>query len=200
MKRSRFRGHIAGLGSGSGVRLVVGRWTSSPLGSFADVMVETADGHRVLLAPNQQVADFVAATYSFDTLRIEEVGVDEATEGRWSVRSPSLELDVAFGGRTWLGRLLRLVPRRVAESPAWCTVTDLVARVVLRGVRTRGSAGGGRREWYGATDHRAVVGLSGSFDGVDLGQLRPVLPPPRFGFSSTPAAPSITEVVTTVEW
>lgn len=200
MKRSRFRGHIAGMGSGSGVRLVVGRWTSSPLGSFADVMVETADGHRVLLAPNQQVADFVAATYSFDTLRIEEVGVDEATEGRWSVRSPSLELDVAFGGRTWLGRLLRLVPRRVAESPAWCTVTDLVARVVLRGVRTRGSAGGGRREWYGATDHRAVVGLSGSFDGVDLGQLRPVLPPPRFGFSSTPAAPSITEVVTTVEW
>lgn len=196
--RSHFRGDIVGVGSESGVRIVVGRWRSSPLGSFADVMVETASGHRILLAPSQEVADFVAATYSFDTVRIEDVSVDDARDGHWSVRSPSLVLEVAFGGRTPLGRLLRLVPARVAESPAWCTLTDPVARVALRGVRTRGSAGGGRQEWYGATDHRAVTELSGSFDGVELGELRPVWPPPRFGFSSTPAAPSITQVVTTV--
>ena len=198
MNRGRFCGEIVGVGSGSGVRIVVGRWRSSPLGAFADAMVETADGHRILLAPSAQIAEFVAATYSFDSVRIEDVRVAETPDGNWSVRSASLVLDVAFGGRTLLGRLLRLVPPRIAESPAWCTLTDPVARVALRGVRTRGSAGGGRQEWYGATDHHAVTGLSGSFGGADLGELRPVLPAPRFGFSSTPAAPSITQVVTTV--
>jgi hypothetical protein len=191
--RSRFRGHIAGVGSTSGVRLVVGRWAESPLGSFADVMVETAAGHRVLLAPSDDVAEFVRATYTFDEVRIEDVTVDG-----WRVRSPSVSMDLVVGGRTALGRLLRLVPGRVAESPAWCTVTDPVARVVLRGVRTRGTAGGDRREWYGATDHRQVTAMTGAFDGVDLGGLAPVTPAPRFGFSSTPPRPSVTTVVTTV--
>lgn len=200
MARSRFRGEIVGVGSASGIRIVVGRWRTSPLGSFTDVMVETADGHRTLLAPSPEVSQFVAETYSFDSVRIEDVRVEETHDGRWSVHSPSLTLEVGFGGRTPLGRLLRLVPRRVAESPLWCTVTDPVARVALRGVRTRGSAGAGRREWYGATDHRAVTAMSGSFDGLELGELRPVLPSPRFGFSSTPVTPSITQVVTTVDW
>jgi hypothetical protein len=71
--------------------------------------------------------------------------------------------------------------------------------VVLRGVRTRGSAGNGRREWYGATDAHEITAASGTFDGVDLGRLAPVTPPPRFGFSSTPPRPSVTTVVTTVE-
>ena len=91
------------------------------------------------------------------------------------------------------------MPGAVAESPAWCAVTDPVARVVLRGVRTRGTAGGDRREWYGATDHRQITEMTGSFDGADLGALAPVTPAPRFGFSSTPPRPSVTTVVTTVE-
>ena len=59
-------------------------------------------------------------------------------------------LSFTVGGRPPLGRLLRAAPARVASSPAWASVVDPVARVVLPGVRTRGSAGGGRREWYGA--------------------------------------------------
>jgi hypothetical protein len=189
----RFRGAIAGVGTTSGVRVVVGRWDESPYGAFADVMLETASGHRVLLAPTQEVADFVASTYTFDEVRLGPIALNG-----WVLSSASLSLSLVVGGRTGLGRLLRLVPPRLAESPAWCTVTDPVARVVLRGVRTRGSAGNGRREWYGATDVRAVVAMSGSFDGVDLGALAPVEPAPRFGFSSTPTRPSVTTVVTTV--
>lgn len=195
--RQRFEGAIAGIGSTSGVRVVVGRWDRSPLGSFADAMVAEADGRRVLLAPSQDVADFVAATYSFDEVRIEPVTVEGAT--RWRVRSPSLLLDLELGDRTTLGRLLRTVPRAVCTSPAWCTVTDPVARVVMRGVRTRGSAGNGRREWYAATDHHVLRSATGSYDGVDLGALRPVSPEPGFGFSSTPARPSVTSLVTTVD-
>jgi hypothetical protein len=194
VSRQRFRGHIAGAGTTSGVRVVVGRWARSPYGAFADVMVATASGRRVLLAPTRQVADFVAGTYSFDEVRVEPVEVDG-----WSVRSPSLSLDLEVGRRTALGVLLRLVPGRLAEAPTWSTLTDPVVRVVLRGVRTRGSAGGGRREWYGATDVRAVTAARGTFDGADLGRLAPVDPAPDFGFSSTPRRPSVTTVVTTVE-
>jgi hypothetical protein len=156
-------------------------------------MVETATGHRVLVAPTDEVADFVAATYSFDEVRIEPIAVTG-----WVLGSPSLSLSLTVGRRTALGRLLRVVPRRLAASPAWCTVTDPVARAVLRGVRTRGSAGGGRREYYGATDHHAIEAVTGTFDGQDLGRLAPVDPAPAFGFSSTPRRPSVTTVVTTV--
>jgi hypothetical protein len=197
-ERSVFRGAIAGAGSTSGTRVVVGHWPESPYGEFTDAMVETAGAHRVLLAPAAEVADFVAATYVFDEVRVEPVTADVAPGG-WTVRSPSLSLDLRVGGRTALGRVLRLVPRRVAESPVWCAATDPVARVALRGVRTRGVAREGRREWYGATDVRAVTALSGAFDGAPLGDLAPVDPPCRFGFSSTPRRPSVTTVTTTVE-
>jgi len=196
--RQRFRGRIAGVGSTSGTRVVVGHWHDTPLGPFADAMVETAAGHRVLLAPDQDAADFIGATYSFDEVRIEPFGVAE-DGSRWAVRSPSLRLDLTVGDRTPLGRLLRVVPAGVAGSPAWCTLTDPVARLLLRGVRTRGTAGHGRREWYGATDVRRVLVMSGSFDGAALGTLTDVDPPCRFGFSSTPRKPSVTDVLTTVE-
>lgn len=177
---------------------MVGHWTDTPLGTFSDAMVETTSGHRVLLAPRQEVADFIEATYSFDEVRLERFDVD-TTAAAWSVSSPSLSLGLVLGRRTALGLALRGVPRPLAESPAWCTLTDPVARVVLRGVRTRGTAGGDRREWYGATDTRRVTSLTGTFDGRDLGHLAPVDPPARFGFSSTPRRPSVTTVATTVE-
>jgi hypothetical protein len=193
VSRQRFRGAIAGVGTTSGVRVVVGRWDESPYGAFADVMVETAAGRRVLLAPTREVGDFVAATYTFDEVRIEAIALDG-----WVLTSASLSLDLAVGARTRLGWLLRIVPAGLAQSPAWCALTDPVARVALRGVRTRGTAGNGRREWYGATDVRAITAASGSFDGADLGTIAPVRPAPRFGFSSTPERPSVTAVVTTV--
>ena len=65
----RFHGQIAGVGSSvrrPGRRRVVAR---TPLGSFGDAMVETADGHRVLVAPSREVAAFIEATYVFDEVR-----------------------------------------------------------------------------------------------------------------------------------
>ena len=147
----------------------------------------------MLLAPRPEVRDFIAATYSFDEIRLEPVEVTVAGPV-WSFRSASLVADFTEGRRTALGAALRCVPGRVAASPAWCTVTDPIARVVMDGVRTRGTAGDGRREWYGATDARAVTGLSGAFDGTDLGALADVDPPCRFGFSSTPKRPTLTTV------
>ena len=196
--RERFTGRIAGVGSTSGVRVVVGRWDHGPWGPFADVMLEDASGHRVLLAPDEQVREFVAATYSFDEQVIEPVSVTDTADG-WKVSTPSLSLRLVVGGRTPLGTALGVVPFRLATAPAWCGLVDPVARVALRGVRTRGTAGGDRREWYGATTVVAVTGIEGEWRGADLGALASVDPPCRFGFSSTPKRPSVTSVVTTIE-
>ncbi|SDP63645.1 hypothetical protein SAMN04489867_3235 [Pedococcus dokdonensis] len=199
MQRLRFTGAIAGVGSTSGVRFVVGRWTESPLGSFADVMVEDAAGHRTLLAPDDEVADFVQQTYAFDEVVTTPVSVQATTDG-WDVQAEgALTAYLALGPRMPLGWLLRAVPPPVAASPAWATLIDPVAKVVMRGVRTRGTALEGRREWYGATDLRSVSSLGGSWRGTPLGRLADVDPPCRFGFSSTPTRPSVTSVVTTVE-
>ena len=145
------------------------------------------------------MADFVTSTYSFDETRVQDVAVTGDRSGsRLRVVTPSLTLDATLGRRTALGWLLHAIPRPLAATPLLSTVTDPVARVLLRGVRTRGSAGQGRRESYGATDVRAVTAVTARLDGVDLGSLTPVEPPARFGFSSTPRRPSLTEVVTTV--
>jgi hypothetical protein len=184
----RFDGFIAGLGTASGLRAVVGHWPRSPLGRFTDVMVEGHDGHRVLLAPDLRVAEFVAGTYVFDEVRIEPVTarVDGA---RWSVEAASLTAAFAVGGRPLLGALLRAVPRPLATHPRWIGALDAVARRVLPGVRTRGSAARGREEFYGALDLHRITGASVRFDGADAGALAPVDPPVRFGFGSTPRAP-----------
>ncbi len=193
----RFSGRIAGVGTASGVRVVVGRWDASPLGHFTDVMLAEADGRRVLLAPSVEVAEFVTATYTFD--RVDVGPVEVADDGAdWVLSAPGLALRLTPGRRLPLGRLLRVVPRRLATAPAWAAVTDPVARLFLRGVRTRGTAGNGRREYYGATDLHAVEAIEGAWRGVPLGVLAPVEPEPGFGFGSTPRTPSVTTLVTTV--
>lgn len=197
-ERLVFDGWIAGLGTTSGTRIVVGHWPASPFGSFTDVMLERADGHRVLLAPTEQVAEFVATTYVFDAVEIGPVVADPGPT-TWSVRAPDLTLDFDLGRRGPLGRLLRAVPPGLARRPAWIALVDRPARLVMPGVRTRGSAGNGRREWYGARDLRPVTSIRASLDGADLGAIDLVAPPVRFGFGSVPPRPALVRVTTTVE-
>ena len=194
----RFDGWIAGVGSAGGLRVVVGHWLRSPLGAFSDVMVERADGHRILIAPAPDVADYVAATYRFDEVCL--APVDVSVDGAWwRVAAGPLDLRFAVGGRPPLGVALRAVPRPLATSPGWLRAADLVARRVLPGVRTVGTAGGGRRERYAALDLRRIVAAAVRWEGEDQGALARVEPPVRFGFGSTPADPSVVRIVTLVE-
>lgn len=193
----RFEGEICGFGTASGHRIVIGSWPSSPFGPFADVMHEQPDGTRILRAPTAEIARFVQETYRFD--RTDVVPVTAArTADRLVVEAGDLVASVAIGQRSPTGHLLRLIPRRLATAPAWCTVIDPIARVAMRGVRTRGTAGNDRREWYGATDQHRLDGVVATLDGHDLGALADVWPPVRFGFSSTPRTPSIVSVTTTI--
>ena len=133
-----------------------------PVGGFADAHGRDGAGHRVLLAPRRDGRRVIEGTYDFDETRVEPSSGWVAAAGRrgWCGRR-RLSLDLgdraADGGR----RALRGRAAGGRREPAWCAVTDPVARVVLRGVRTRGVARAGRREWYGATDVRAVTSLAG---------------------------------------
>lgn len=109
----KFDGHIAGLGSTSGLRAVIGLWQHSPFGAFTDVMLQQADGKRILLAPNQSIANYVGDTYSFDEVVIADVHVQH-TRSLLVVKADGLSLSVDVGKRTMLGRALGMIPARVA--------------------------------------------------------------------------------------
>ena len=193
----RFDGWIGGLGTAAGLRLVVGHWPDSPLGAFTDVMLEQPDGHRVLLAPSQEVADFVATTYTFDEVRL--VPVEMQVEGTMAeLRAGDLAATIRLGRRTPLGYLLRAVPTRLATSPHWIATIDAIARRVLPGVRTVGSAGHDRTEYYGARDLHRIADAAVRVGGEHQGALTDVDPPVRFGFGSTPTTPSWVRITTLV--
>ena len=197
MTEQRFEGRIAGLGSTSGVRVVVGWWHRTPWGEFADVMVEEPAGHRVLLAPDHRVADLLEQTYAFDEVVTGPLQVT-ALGRTVRVHGPNLNLGMTVGGRTLLGGLLALGPRRLATSPRWLTMIDPAARTIMKGVRTTGTVRKGRTEFYGAYGLHRIDCLFGTWRGSDLGTLAPVEPPVRFGFGSTPRRPVVTSLVTTI--
>lgn len=194
-----YRGHIAGVGTASGLRIVIGRWLDSPYGTFADVMTEDASGLRTLLAPSRAVADEVSATYAFDAVHVVDVRVStDAVARTWHVTAGPLEAELTIGARTAVGRLLRVVPEQVSSTSWFAAAADPVARVVVPGVRTSGSAGGGRHETYSASDQHAVTRLVASWAGVPSGALAPVTPAVAFGFSSVPSRPTVTRVRTAI--
>ncbi len=193
----RFDGWIAGVGTTSGTRLVLGHWPGSPFGPVTDVMVEYGDGRRVLLAQTEELGRFVADTYSFETVRVVPFEVSRSGAA-WSVTAGPLTLRFTTGGRGLLGRLLHAVPAPLARRLGWVRLIGVPARV-LPGVRTHGSAGNGRREWYAVQDLHRITTASAVLDGVNLGPLAAVDPPVRFGFGSTPRTPSLVRVTTTVQ-
>jgi hypothetical protein len=193
-----FDGAIVGFGTASGHRFVIGRWARSPYGPVVDVMHEDPAGRRTLLAPTAALAELVAAAYRFDEVRVVPVAATGAGAGVAAVTAGELRLGYLVGRRTGVGWLLRAVPPPLARSLAWVGLLDRVAGRLLPGVRTRGSAGAGRAEWYAATDNRRIVAATAALAGADLGALADVDPPVRFGFGSVPKRPSWTRVTTTV--
>ncbi|TQJ41700.1 hypothetical protein FBY33_3818 [Arthrobacter sp. SLBN-112] len=192
-----FDGHIAGIGTASGLRAVVGMWQESPFGAFADVMVQQPSGHRLLLAPSPEVAEFIAATYSFDEVQVVDVGA-RLVDGTLAVDAGPLVIRAVTGARTYLGSALRAVPRRLAVHPRWLSAVSPLAALAAPGARTYGTAGSGRAEYYGVTDLHHVTSAAVTWEGADAGALGLIRPAVTFGFSSVPPRPSVARVRTTV--
>ena len=185
MGRYELAGLIAGAGFASGDRLVVGSWSASPIGPFADVMWAATSGERTLFAPTERAAAFITAVYEFDRVEVVDLAVDASIHGM-TVAAPawSLELVAARRGR-----------RIGFHRPAWFTrrVEGPVARLLM-GVRTYGVSPHGVEEWYRADAWRRIESGRLTVDGQDQGALRDVDPPCRFGFSEPPRRPTITAV------
>jgi hypothetical protein len=196
-RRLRFDGWIAGIGTSSGTRLVLGHWQTSPFGPVSDVMIEHPGGHRQLLAPTPELGQFIAETYAFDEVTTVPVTVSRAGP-QWSISAGPLTLSFTTGGRGALGALLRSVPPPLAQNLSWVRLISTPA-TVLQGVRTYGTAGNHRREWYAAQDLHQITSAAATLNGTDLGPLTEIDPPVRFGFTSTPSTPSLTRVTTTIQ-
>ncbi|HEY3576153.1 MAG TPA: hypothetical protein VGK98_20280 [Arthrobacter sp.] len=196
-KRWVFDGHIAGIGTASGLRAVVGIWQESPLGPFADVMVQLSSGRRILLAPTQEAADFIAGTYSFEEVRVLDVAA-VLTGQSLTVDAGPLAIRASIGGRALLGTLLRAVPRPVAVHTRWLTAVSPLVAAARTGTRSFGTAGNGRLEYYGVSDLHDFSSAVVNWHGEDAGTLSAVSPRVTFGFSSVPPRPSLARVRTTV--
>jgi hypothetical protein len=196
--RERFTGWIAGLGTATGHRVVIGHWHRSPYGVVTDAMVEDPAGHRTLYAPTPQLAEFLSAAYRFHDVQVATCRARRS--GRcWTVQAGPLQLSFTIGRRTLLGWLLWIVPAPLARTTWWVGLLDLAARRLLPGVRTRGRTRDGRRQWYGAQDLHRIVAADATLSGRDLGALRAVHPPVGFGFGSVPGRPSLVRLTTTIE-
>jgi hypothetical protein len=196
--RDQFTGWIAGFGTGSGCRVVIGHWHRSPYGALTDVMVEDPAGHRTLYAPTSQLGEFLAAVYSFHDVQVARCSA-RCSGPRWRVQAGPLQVSLIIGRRNLLGWLLWAMPAALARTPWWAGLMDLPARRLLPGVRTRGRSRDGRRQWYGAQDLHPIVAAEAVLDGRDLGALRAVQPPVGFGFGSVPGRPSLVHLTTMIE-
>lgn len=196
----RFTGHIAASGHADGTTLILGAWHKSERGPFADVMIRHGDGRRELIAPDNWVADFVSTTYDFDTVTITPVDLRRSSVrggGRWRISAGQLRWSFTVGRRAPLGYLLRLQPPRIPTLEPYARLISPIARTVMNGVDTWGSAGAGRTEWYSATDLHYLTESSAQYAGVDLGPMAPV-GNPEVGFSAPPPRPSLTALTSSV--
>ena len=201
----RFHGRITAAAFASGEQLVIGAWHGSPFGPFADVMWVRPDGHRVLLAPSDEIAGYVGSLYAFDEVRVVPV-IGRATATSVAVDAGPVEVRLTAGPRTWRSWVFAARPRRLRRWPGWIEFEDRLVGPLgsfllggAPGVRLAGRTPGGVREWYSIDDHRPVVAGALRIDGVDAGVLSELRPGLGVGLSDFPDAPASVTLTTLIE-
>ena len=159
--RWSMKGVIASARFASGDRFFIGYWDDTPLGPFTDVMWARSDGTRVLLVPDESVADFITGVYSFDRVEIAAVKATggerflELTAGPVEVQlKAGVGYRIPFPRPPWVTRWVEAPIARLAFGVDAYTVTP-------RGVR----------RWYRTDEHRPISAGWATLDGRDLGAL-----------------------------
>jgi uncharacterized membrane protein len=181
-----FKGRITSSGFESGDRIVVGAWNESPFGEFADIMWAKKDGSRILIAPTKEVADYVDAMYSFDEILIQDIEVIQL-ERSLSVACDSMKLDFEWN-RGW--------PIPFKRSLFFIATVELLFARIFFGTQTHGVTKNQRKEWYAIDRVSKLTKASATIGGTNVGDLRPLSEPCKFGFSEAPKKPSSCEVRT----
>lgn len=176
-------GTITSVGFASGDRVVIGDWTSGPLGPMLDLMWADPTGQRTLIAVDREVAQFVSAIYRFETVEVDESLRTIAGEDHLTLSSERFDLLLTFG------HSIPIPFRRLRNPHVTRYIEHPIARRLMR-VHTFGVTAEGMYEWYQADRIRRVVHANGMLDGSPLGVMTAVSPPLKVGFSEPPRRPS----------
>ena len=193
--RVALEGTIGAAGFATGDRIVVGIWENGPLGPMIDVMWADPGGKRTLLAPSEATARFIGGVYDFDEIAVVQVS-GRSEPDRLEVTAGPLAIELSAGAPL---RLFDVRPKRLARSPVWVRLEDVLLRPLVGslvlggapGVRAYGRTKSGVREWYRIDSYRPVISGSARVYGRDLGELRDLHPPVRFGVSEFPTKPAL---------
>lgn len=134
-----------GVGTTSGVRIVVGMWDRSPFGPFTDVFLELPDSTSVLLAPDEIVAAYVSGTYRFDTVSVVDVRA-RRTAGGLELSAGALQASIDVGASR---RSAGSCASSLSRSPA--TRAGSPRSTPWHGCSRRGPARRGRRATVAAS-------------------------------------------------
>ena len=181
-----FKGRITSSGFESGDRIVVGAWKESPFGEFTDIMWAKPDGTRVLIAPNQEIVDYVTAMYSFDEVLLEDI-VTTGEDRNQKVKSNTMELDFSWN---------RGLPIPFKRSLLFISTVELFFAKLFFGTRTYGVTKNNRKEWYAIDRVSKIKNATAQISGKDAGKFTHMNEPCKFGFSEAPKKPSSCEVRT----
>ena len=176
-----FEGRITSCGFDSGDRIVIGMWESSPFGSFADIMWAKPDGTKILIAPNNEIGNYINSLYDFDEIRIEEIKIERKPK---EIFFRTADISCQFN---WGKEISFLVKRR----PLWFVSTiEYFFGWLMFGTKTHGKTKNGRREWYAVDKISRLKDAKAEIAGKDLGVHRKFYPKANFGFSDPPNMPA----------
>jgi hypothetical protein len=177
-------GGVARTGAAPPHRFVVGEWSASPIGPFADLMWARPDGRRILVVASTAVGRFITAVYAFDEVVVDANLVIDGGRRQQRVRAADVALDLDLG-------------RAVPFPPRPDVVTERIEAPIahrLLGVETFGVSPSGVEELYRARRLRRVRSGTATVHGAPLLGPLPPTPAVGFGFSEPPPFPSVTEV------
>lgn len=175
-----FKGRITSSAFESGDRIVVGAWNDSIFGEFTDIMWAKKDGTRVLIAPTQEIADYVTAMYSFDDVILEEV-TTSLTERSIKVNCNTMELEFSWN---------RGFSIPFKRSLLFIQTVELFFARMLFSTRTFGITNDNRKEWYAIDRVSHIKSATAKINGKNTGKFKSMTEPCKFGFSEAPKKPS----------
>ncbi len=180
MNMDIFEGRITSCGFSSGDRIVIGTWINTPFGSFSDIMWAKPDGTKVLIAPNQKIANYISSLYDFDIIKIEKLDI-ESDENMMKIETKNLNCHFEWS---------RGVSFLIKKRPLWFVASiEYFFGWLIFGTKTYGKTKNGKKEWY-AVDRLSRLTLADvEFNGKNLGGQTKFHPKANFGFSDPPKMP-----------
>ncbi len=179
MDNEIFKGRVISSGFQTGDMVVIGDWRESPHGAFTNLMWAKPDGTRVLIAPSEELGDFVSSLYSFEKVIVSPMEI-ERTE-----KSIEVKCDLGRIYMQW-GMTIPLPFSR----PRWfiANIEAPFARLFF-GTKTHGTTRNGRKEWYHVRGLSRMKSVELELDGRSTKQMTGMAPSACFGFSNPPRMP-----------